>query len=91
MDEHKFTRGLHPQDYKGTTILVLGICGVTICGLCAPIAWSMGTNAIKQMEGDHIYDGSEYSSANVGRILGIVGTVFVLLALIVVFLAQNRR
>ncbi len=82
-----------PRDYNGTMILVLGICGITVCGCCAPFAWSMGATALQRMDNDQVYDGNERTFANVGRILGIIGTVLILLSLLAFFvgLGSHRR
>jgi hypothetical protein len=72
----------HPQ---GTTILVLGILSLVICGLLGPVAWVMGNNALAEIDRNP----SAYSnrgSVQAGRICGIVATVllgvFVLIAII---------
>src|SRR3954465_2532470 len=39
----------HPQ---GTTILLLGILRLVICGLLGPVAWIMGQKAIREMDSD---------------------------------------
>ncbi len=73
----------HPQ---GTTILVLGILGIVICGILAPIAWVMGNNAIKEIDRNP----SAYSNrgtVNAGRILGIIGTVLWAIGIIVTLAA----
>jgi hypothetical protein len=61
----------HPQ---GTIILVLGLLGILICGILAPIAWIMGNSALAEIDRNP----SAYtnrSTVQVGRVLGIVGTV----------------
>ncbi len=61
--------------------LVFGILGVTCCGLLAPFAWYIGnseTNAIRA--GSSPIEGA--TLANVGRILGIVGTVILLFSIV---------
>ncbi|KRC64822.1 hypothetical protein ASE12_08590 [Aeromicrobium sp. Root236] len=71
----------HPQ---ATTAMVLGILGIAACGILAPIAWSIGGKAIKEIEANPgLYSGQ--GEANAGRILGIVGTCifgFTILAMI---------
>jgi hypothetical protein len=60
----------HPQ---ATTALVLGILGVALCGILAPIAWAIGGKAVKEIDANPAaYSG--HGEANAGRILGIVGT-----------------
>lgn len=69
----------HPQ---ATTVLVLGIVGVVVCGFVAPVAWVMGNRVVREIDASNGTLGGR-STANVGRILGIVWTVltFGLLAL----------
>ena len=71
----------HPQ---AVTVLVLGILGIVVCGLCGPFAWSMGTKAEREMAA---YPGrwSGSTEITIGKILGIVSTA--LLALVVLFFA----
>src|SRR5689334_20342922 len=57
----------HPQ---GTIVLVLGILGFVVT-LCAPIAWYLGSKALKEIRAS----GARYSNEDllrVGRILGMV-------------------
>jgi uncharacterized membrane protein YjgN (DUF898 family) len=69
----------HPQ---AVTVLVLGILGIVVCGLCGPFAWSMGSKAEREMAAQpgRWSGGSEIT---VGKILGIVSTVLLGLALVV--------
>jgi hypothetical protein len=61
----------HPQ---GTTVIVLGALSLLSCGICGPFAWSMGTKALAEIDLDPMrYSNREL--VNLGRILGIVGTV----------------
>lgn len=76
----------HPQ---ATTVLVLGIIGVVgtlmccVPGIVAPFAWSMGSKAQKELEQDpNRYSGS--GEINTGKILGIVGSVLLILTLLLV-------
>ncbi|QYG94165.1 DUF4190 domain-containing protein [Iamia sp. SCSIO 61187] len=61
----------HPQ---GTTVLILGICGLVLCQILAPFAWSMGNKALEEIDRDPLRY-SNRSNVNTGRILGIVGSV----------------
>lgn len=66
----------HP---KGQNILILGILGLVCCGPLAIVAWVMGNKAQAEI------DAGQYaptSGVKIGRILGIVGTVW--LALVIV-------
>jgi hypothetical protein len=75
----------HPQ---ATTALVLGILGIVVCFVLAPVAWVVGGRAVREIDASHGALGGR-GSANAGRILGIVGTLLVVLGLVVggVFLA----
>lgn len=70
----------HPQ---ATTVLVLGIVGLVVCGVCAPIAWVMGNRVVAEIDAAGGTVGGR-DQANIGRILGIVGTVVIILAIIAV-------
>ena len=74
----------HPQ---ATTVLILGICGLVLCQLLAPFAWSMGNKALEEIDRDPLRY-SNRSNVNTGRILGIVGSVLLglYLAFFVIYL-----
>jgi hypothetical protein len=63
---------------NGTLILVLGILGIVLCQILGPIAWIMGNNAVRVPGGDP----QQANLANIGRILGIIGTVFLILGVL---------
>jgi uncharacterized membrane-anchored protein len=71
-----------PSPYGGggghspTTALVLGILGLVICGLLAPFAWYIGSKA---------YEETGDGMAKAGQILGIVGTIFLVITIIAAF------
>ena len=71
-----------PEDHPdGTTVLVLGILGLVICGLLAPIAWYRGNQALATEP----VGPTEYANVGLlraGRILGIIGTALWVLGLI---------
>lgn len=70
----------HPQ---ATTVLVLGILGLVVCGILAPIAWVMGNRVVAEIDASGGTMGGR-ENANIGRILGIIGTVLIGLSLLVV-------
>lgn len=68
----------HPQ---GTIVLILGILGIVVCGLCAPFAWVMGRKALREIDAS----GQTYTNrgqAQAGMICGIVGTILWALAIV---------
>ena len=61
---------------------MLGILGIVVCGICAVIAWVMGNRVVKEIDANPTaYNNRQM--VNVGRILGIVGTI--LWAAVIVF------
>jgi hypothetical protein len=71
----------HPRT---TTVLVLGILSLVVCGVLGPFAWSMGNTALREIDASYRtgrpLGGRE--TVNVGRILGIVGTVLLVLGVL---------
>jgi hypothetical protein len=71
----------HPQ---ATTVLVLGILSLVVCGVLGPFAWSMGSRALREIDASQLtptpLGGRE--TVNIGRILGIVGTALLVLGLL---------
>ena len=67
----------HPQ---GTLILVFGIAGFFV-GILGPVAWIMGSRALKEIRASGAHPGNEQLIV-VGRILGIVVTVLMLLGVL---------
>lgn len=72
----------HPQS---TTALVLGIVGIVACGVVAPFAWVIGGRAVREIDASPGTYGGR-SEANAGRILGIVGSVLLALAVVGILL-----
>lgn len=69
----------HPQ---ATLVLVLGIVGITVCSVVAPVAWVMGGRVVAEIDASNGQIGGR-ANANAGRILGIVGTALIGLAVVV--------
>jgi len=69
---------------QAITALVLGILGVICCPLAGPVAWYLG-----QVEGRVIKEGrapvAGEGLALAGKILGILGTIFLLLSCLWIF------
>ena len=74
---------LPPQHPKATTVLVLGILGLVCCQLTAPFAWVMGNRTLKEIDAAPGRHGGR-DLANIGMILGIVGSVLGILVLLFV-------
>ncbi|WP_040745075.1 DUF4190 domain-containing protein [Nocardia transvalensis] len=72
----------HPQ---ATTVLLLGALSVFCCGALGPVAWVLGRRALEQIDQSGGAFGGR-TQVLVGYILGIVGTVFMVLIGILFFL-----
>ena len=71
-----------PVDHpKGITVLVLGILSIVCCSPLGIVALIMGNNALKEIDAQP----GRYSNrqiVQIGRILGIIGIVLLVLGLI---------
>jgi len=77
-DPYAHLRRDHP---KATTAMVLGIVGVVLCGFAAPFAWSIGGKALKEIDASQGILGGR-GQAQAGKILGIIGTVLLVLGVL---------
>ena len=71
---------------QAITALVLGILGIFCCGLLAPVAWYLGNqelNAIREGRSPIAGEGL----AKAGQIMGIIGTILLVLSLLWIFFA----
>ncbi len=68
----------HPQT---TTVLVLGVCSLAVCGVVGPFAWVMGNRALREIDASQ-GQLTGRDMVNIGRILGMVGTILTGLALV---------
>lgn len=76
-----------PKHPSATTALVLGLVGLIggcLCGLpylLSPFAWATGAKTVKAIDSSNgAYSGRD--QANIGKILGIIGTVLLALSII---------
>jgi uncharacterized membrane protein YjgN (DUF898 family) len=65
--------GLPPEHPQATTVLVLGILSLVVCGIIGPFAWTMGNRVIGEIDASGGQLGGR-SNANAGRICGMVAT-----------------
>ena len=74
-----------PVDHpRGITILVLGILSVVCCSPLGIAAWLMGNTALKEIDAEPGRYGNR-QIVQIGRILGIIGVVFLVLSIIWIF------
>ena len=69
------------EPHRATTVLVLGIVGLVYCGICSVIAWIFGNEDLRKMREGRM-DMAGYDTTNIGRILGIVGTILWIIGII---------
>ncbi|MGS2807289.1 DUF4190 domain-containing protein [Nocardia sp. MW-W600-9] len=69
----------HPQ---ATTVLILGILGLALCGVLAPFAWAKGRTVLGEIDASQGRVGGR-SQAYAGYIMGIVGSVVLAVSLLI--------
>ncbi|HEY6627944.1 MAG TPA: DUF4190 domain-containing protein [Acidimicrobiia bacterium] len=79
------TQSPYPEPSQATTALVIGILGIVLCQILAPFAWSMGNKEMQAIDAGR-RPPENRGTANAARILGIVGTVLLGIAIIGVIL-----
>lgn len=66
---------------RGTMILVMGILSLVCCALLGPLAWMWGKQDLAKIQAGEISRDAEQMT-KIGMILGIVGTVLLVLNII---------
>jgi hypothetical protein len=69
---------------KHVLILVLGILGIVCCPILAPIAWIMGKNELAAIRGGQ--SASDEGMTKAGMIIGIIGTIWLGLSIILMLI-----
>ena len=69
---------------QAITALILGILGLIMCQLLGPFAWYLGGQELRAIRERRAPAAGE-SLASIGRILGIIATVLMIIGLVVVF------
>jgi uncharacterized membrane protein YjgN (DUF898 family) len=70
---------------KETTILVLGILSLVVCGLLGPVAWVMGKNQLETARRAGIPDPGMVKAGYICGIISSVLLVFSVVAIVFVF------
>ena len=74
--------GFRPPDHpQAVTVLILGILGLVLCSLISPFAWIKGNQVVAEIDASNGQLGGR-STANAGRICGIIGTCLIALGLL---------
>lgn len=68
-------------EVNATLLLVLGILGIICCGILAPVTWVMSNGAMATLDAGGGKEGDR-SMVTIARVLGIVGTVLLILSLL---------
>ncbi len=64
----------HPE---GQTVLILGILGLVLCGVLAPIAWLKGRRVLAEMDAQPGVVWSNRGNVQTGQLLGLIGTIVI--------------
>lgn len=78
--EGRYRRRMDLKPHRGTTVLVLGILSLVVCGLLGPVAWILGQSDLREMR-QGIMDRSGQDTTNAGRICGIIATALLAIGL----------
>ncbi len=73
------------KSHRGGTILTLGILGLVLCAPLSFFAWVMGNNDIREMDAGFM-DDSGRSMTNAGRIMGMVYSILIIIAVVLIAL-----
>lgn len=74
----------YQEDSQATTVLVLGILALVLCQVLGPIAWVMGNKELAGIDAG-LRPPQNRGTAQAGRILGIISTVFLIIGIAVLF------
>jgi hypothetical protein len=74
----------HPD---GTTVLVLGILSLVVCGLLGPFAWSKGSKALAEIDREPHFNWSNRGQIRAGQICGIISSCLLAFSALIVILA----
>lgn len=67
----------YPEASQATTALVLSILGIVLCWVLPPVAWVIASSELKGIA-DGRRDPSGRGMANAAKVIGIVGTVLLI-------------
>ena len=76
----------HPSATTALVLGLIGLAGILFCGgitlVLSPFAWRMGARAVREIDANPgMYAGRD--QANAGRIMGLIGTVLLVLGVLV--------
>ena len=71
--------------HRGVLILILGIVGLVVCAPAGIAAWIMGKQDLAKMDAGQM-DPEGRQMTNIGKILGIIAMVFMVIIIVFVIL-----
>ena len=74
--------GMVREHPAGTTVLVLGILSLVICGLLGPFAWVKGNKARREMDAQPGVQWSNRGSITAGRICGMIASILLIVGVV---------
>ena len=83
MGDYGSSGGAVREHPAGTTVLVLGILSLVICGLLGPIAWVKGNKAKREMDSQPGVQWSNRGSITAGRICGMIASILLIVGVVV--------
>jgi hypothetical protein len=75
-----------PRSQNATTILVLGILSLVVCGVLGPIAWHMGHGEIQRIRAG-LVSSQDHGMVNAGYICGIIASVLMMVTVLFILVA----
>jgi hypothetical protein len=70
------------KPHRGTTILILGILGLVVCGPLGIFAWIMGNADLREMTAGTM-DPAGRGNTNAGRICGMIASLLMILGAVI--------
>lgn len=74
------------KPHRGTLVLILGICGIVLCGLLGIPAWIMGSADIKEMDAGTM-DPAGRGTTQAGKILGMIACGLMVVGVVIFVIA----
>ena len=71
------------KPHRGSNVLVFGILSIVICPPLGIAAWLMGNNDLREMNAG-LMDPSGRGATSAGRICGIIGSLLMILAIVLI-------
>lgn len=74
----------YPESSNALLALILSIANFIVCPVLSPIAWVIASKELRAIDAGR-RDPAKRDQANAGRILGIIGTVLLVLGVVFLF------